>query len=257
MGQSWDRIALKTRAKGVLRNSYWMSFFTYIISMFVSGVAVSVVVYPVTLIYALVLGTSYAQYPEGSTAAESVTVVGTILLTVLMMAIALAIVLFVSNVIEVGLARFFLAARAGHISIDELFFGFKNGNYMPIVKIMFRRTLYIFLWVLIPLAGPIIAIVKSYSYFMVPYIAAENPTITPERAMQISEQTTMGEKGDMFVLDLSFIGWYLLGSFACGLGEFFVPPYHNATWAELYGALRFKATAANISGPAEIGADVQ
>jgi uncharacterized membrane protein len=41
----------------------------------------------------------------------------------------------------------------------------------------------------------------------------------------------------MFVLDLSFIGWYLLGGFFFGIGAFFVDPYAEATYARLYNIL--------------------
>jgi uncharacterized membrane protein len=52
---------------------------------------------------------------------------------------------------------------------------------------------------------------------------------------------TRGHKFDMFVLDLSFLGWYLLGSLLFGIGMFFVMPYENATKAELYLVLRRNA----------------
>jgi uncharacterized membrane protein len=57
---------------------------------------------------------------------------------------------------------------------------------------------------------------------------------------------TMGHKFDMFVLDLSFIGWYLLGSLALGVGVLFVMPYENATNAELYLVLRKDALETNL-----------
>jgi len=52
---------------------------------------------------------------------------------------------------------------------------------------------------------------------------------------------TMGHKLDMFILDLSFIGWYFLGALALGIGVLFVNPYADATNAELYLVLRKNA----------------
>ena len=46
---------------------------------------------------------------------------------------------------------------------------------------------------------------------------------------------------EMWVLDLSFIGWYLLGALACGIGVVFVRPYDDATHGELYLKLRQQA----------------
>ncbi|MNI95549.1 hypothetical protein D3C73_1538330 [compost metagenome] len=57
---------------------------------------------------------------------------------------------------------------------------------------------------------------------------------------------TRGHKLDMFVLDLSFIGWYLLGILALGVGVLFVNPYFNATNAELYLVLRKEALNNNL-----------
>ena len=47
-----------------------------------------------------------------------------------------------------------------------------------------------------------------------------------------------GYKMKMFLLDLSFIGWYLLGMLVLGLGIFFVYPYHQTARANFYESLR-------------------
>ena len=73
---------------------------------------------------------------------------------------------------------------------------------------------------------------------MAPFILAENPGIPANRAIQLSCDMTTGHKWEMFVLDLSFIGWYLLGALAFGIGIFFVNPYYHSTKAQLYLALR-------------------
>jgi uncharacterized membrane protein len=76
---------------------------------------------------------------------------------------------------------------------------------------------------------------------MVPYILADNPRIDYRRAVELSNQMTMGYKLDIFILDLSFIGWYLLGALAFGIGILFVRPYEDTTNAELYLVLRKNA----------------
>ena len=71
---------------------------------------------------------------------------------------------------------------------------------------------------------------------------------------------TEGEKWNIFVLELSFFGWLLVAALAAsfvtlglfsGLGGYFVQPYCQATYAELYAALRAKAFALGLSGPDE------
>jgi len=57
----------------------------------------------------------------------------------------------------------------------------------------------------------------------------------------LSEQMTNGRKWDMFVLDFSFIGWFLLGALAFFVGTVFVYPYVSATQSELYLVLKQNA----------------
>lgn len=56
----------------------------------------------------------------------------------------------------------------------------------------------------------------------------------------------------MFVLDLSFLGWFLLGMIALLVGVLFVLPYYNATQAELYLALRRQALDNGLCSRAEL-----
>jgi len=87
---------------------------------------------------------------------------------------------------------------------------------------------------------------------MVPYILAENPNIDYKRAIELSNQMTKGQKFDIFVLDLSFIGWYILGALLVGLGVYFVFPYVNSTNAELYLVLKQNAIDTGICSPEEL-----
>ena len=82
---------------------------------------------------------------------------------------------------------------------------------------------------------------------------AENPNISSRRAFELSRQMTDGEKWNIFVLDLSFIGWYVLCGITFGIGFLFLNPYLQATNAELYSALRAKAFAANFTDDSELG----
>lgn len=56
----------------------------------------------------------------------------------------------------------------------------------------------------------------------------------------------------MWVLDLSFIGWLLLGSLACGMGVLFVNPYVHATHAQLYLVLRTAALDSGLTSLEEL-----
>ena len=106
------------------------------------------------------------------------------------------------------------------------------------MKTIFLRDLYIFLWSLLLI---IPGIVKAYEYMMVPYLLSEDPSMPTEEAFARSKAMMDGEKWNVFVLDLSFLGWNILG--ACTLGiltVFYVAPYQYLTHAALYGALKQK-----------------
>jgi len=158
--------------------------------------------------------------------------------------------MFVGYVLEVGGRRYFIDLTYGSADVGLLGYGFREGRYINIFKTMFVRSIYILLWALLLI---IPGIIKAYAYRMVPYILAENPGMGSGRAIQISNEMTMGEKWDIFVLDLSFIGWYILGSLALGVGVFFVQPYYDATNAELYMKLREKAIGEGLITEKELG----
>lgn len=149
--------------------------------------------------------------------------------------IAAALSAFLLNPIVIGVQRFFVVSHYRKADLNELAYGFSN-NYMNVVKIMFMRQMYIFLWsMLFVIPG----IIKGYEYRMIPYILAEHPDIDSAQAFAVSKQMMDGNKWNAFVLDLSFIGWWLLSAITCNiLAIFYVRPYTLMTSAELYVALK-------------------
>ncbi|GFP74457.1 DUF975 family protein [Clostridium fungisolvens] len=150
----------------------------------------------------------------------------------------IALRIFIGYSLEVGGRRYFIKSAQYKDNKGCFGFGFNGYNYGGIVKTMLVTKIFIFLWTLLLI---IPGIIKSYAYSMVPYILADNPNIGVKKAIALSNEMTRGHKFDMFVLDLSFIGWYLLGALAFGIGIIFVLPYQNATSAELYLVLRRNA----------------
>ncbi len=151
--------------------------------------------------------------------------------------ISLVIGIFLTNILTVGVKRFFLCARLGDVSIDHMLDGFRNGNYGNVLLTMFLMQLKVFLWSLLFIVP---GIIKAYEYRMIPYILGENPSIDCDEAFAQSKVMMEGEKWNTFVLELSFLGWYLLGVLLCGIGTTFVVPYQEATITELYDKLRLK-----------------
>ena len=115
-------------------------------------------------------------------------------------------------------------------------FAFQNGSFLKIVAAKFLEGLFIGLWSLL-LVIP--GIIKALEYLMVDYILADNPGIAPMDALRESKRMMKGHKWNAFVLSLSFLGWEILSVLTLGLLDlFYVRPYIEATFAELYLALK-------------------
>ena len=95
----------------------------------------------------------------------------------------------------------------------------------------FLVGLYTLLWTLLFI---IPGLIKSLSYAMTPFILADNPNLTAGQAITRSRELMDGHKWELFVLDLTFIGWDILGALTCGIGSLWVTPYKNAAYAAFY-----------------------
>lgn len=94
--------------------------------------------------------------------------------------------------------------------------------------------LFVALWTLLFVIPGIVA---SYRYAMAPFIMAEHPELTARQALNASKQMMQGNKGRLFCLDLSFIGWALLSALTLGIGSLFLNPYVSAARAAFYRSL--------------------
>ena len=156
-------------------------------------------------------------------------VVGAILLCVFLAQ------LLIINPLYSGCKYFFARNSQEKTMVGEVAGGFDR-SYGRVVKGMFLKDLFLFFWTLLFI---IPGIIKSFSYRMVPYILVDQPELTATQAITRSRQMMKGNKWRAFVLDLSFILWYILSGLTFGLlGLFFVHPYYEATNAELYQALK-------------------
>ncbi|NLI54348.1 MAG: hypothetical protein GX417_08470 [Clostridiales bacterium] len=106
----------------------------------------------------------------------------------------------IALVFNAGMAAVYLAGYRGEeVNSDALFAGFKR--FFKVAGGMGWMALWILIWGLIPLAGPVFAIIKSYSYRFVPYIMIQDPDISATEALRLSMKKTEGYKGRMFLAD--------------------------------------------------------
>ena len=102
---------------------------------------------------------------------------------------------------------------------------------------MLTKMIRSFLWYFTIIGG----FIKHYEYSMVPYLLAENPTIKVKEAFMMSKTMTNNHKWEMFMLDISFIPWYILGPLTLGMSNiFYFRPYKEMVKASLYLEYRRK-----------------
>ncbi|MBE6656891.1 MAG: DUF975 family protein [Ruminococcaceae bacterium] len=133
----------------------------------------------------------------------------TFLLVFLVYTVIRGIVAFViGGAGQLGYARYNLRLIDGEdAQISDLFSQFHrlgDGFLMVLLQEIFL-LLWSFLFV-IP------GIIKAFSYAMTPYILYEHPEYSPTDAITESRRIMDGSKLDLFLLNLSFIGWALLSA---------------------------------------------
>lgn len=228
----WTRSELKSRAKAVLKSHYWMAFLASLVLLFSGTIEGRGPTVNYNINSESANGGFFNAFPAEWLQGMTPLLVS-IGLTIFLASLALRI--FLGYPLEVGGRRFFNEAAADRANLETLGYAFNRQWYGNIVMTLFQRSIRILAWSLLLI---IPGIIKAYAYRFVPYLLAENPSMPYDRALSLSNQMTEGHKMSMFVLDLSFIGWYLLGALALGIGTLFVHPYVNATMAELYAVLR-------------------
>ena len=85
-----------------------------------------------------------------------------------------------------------------------------------------QMSVKIFLWSMLFVIPGIIA---SYRYRFAYYNILTDGSLSASAAIRLSCQQTQGMKGQLFVLDLSFIGWSILSSLTAGLLNIWLTPY--------------------------------
>ena len=104
-------------------------------------------------------------------------------------------------------------------------------NWSRNVGGMLLMTIYTVLWTLCLIVP---GIIKSFSYALTPFILNEEPELSADEAIELSMKMMDGHKMELFLLYLSFIGWYLLALLTCGIGFLWLMPYVYTSQAAFY-----------------------
>lgn len=137
----------------------------------------------------------------------------------------------VGNLIRVGISKIRLSAYAQEsFRTENLFSAFKQ--YGRCVGTMALYTLFITLGLILFIVPGIIVALGLYE---VPYLLADDPSVSGMDAIRRSWEDMKGHKGELFGLMLSFIGWILLTILTCGiLAAFYTGPYMALAEAGFY-----------------------
>ena len=159
-----------------------------------------------------------------------------ILFIVASLVLAFLVWFFFINMFTVIMRRFFLEGRTYEkVSPQRLLFLLRVKRWVRVSCTMFAASFFQFLWSLTLIGG----VIKRYSYFLVPYIAAENPDVRALEAVTLSRRMMRGHKWECFLMEMSFLGWVILGGATLGISEiFYSNPYRMATYAEYYVRVR-------------------
>lgn len=133
---------------------------------------------------------------------------------------------------EVAMLRF---RRGREDSVNEMLAaGFKE-DYGRVLGISLLRAVFICLWALLLIVP---GIIKAYAYSMTAYIAEDNPELGPKECLDQSQAMMQGHKMELFILDLSYIGWILLGFVSFGIGFLWISPWMEMAHIRFYEELK-------------------
>lgn len=154
--------------------------------------------------------------------------------------------LLLENMFSVIVRRIYLEGRCYEkVSPRRILYLLRIRKWFSVCLIMFVCSFYQAMWWLTLIGG----LIKKYSYFLVPYIAAENPGLSPRQAITLSRNMMRGHKWQCFCLQVSFLWWNLLSMMTMGIaGILYVNPYKTAVYCEYYAELRRLAIQNRIPG---------
>lgn len=135
-----------------------------------------------------------------------------------------------------GYQTLFLGAvRGGDATAKDMIEGYNKELFSRVLTTTLLYYVYVFLWSLLLL---IPGCIKSYSYAMTPYILKDNPEMKNNAAIEESMRMMDGHKLELFLLDLSFIGWAILSILTCCIGFLWLTPYMNMARVNFYEDLK-------------------
>lgn len=120
-------------------------------------------------------------------------------------------------------------SRKKEVEFNQLFSGFSRFEDSFVLYLLNMLFIYLWTWLFI-----IPGIIMSYAYAMDYYILLDNPEMKPNEARKRSIALMKGNKWRLFCLNMSFLGWDILGLMTFGILFYWIEPYRQAAFAEFY-----------------------
>lgn len=115
--------------------------------------------------------------------------------------------------------------------IEDMMYGFSDENFLRGFVGWLLQGIFTFLWSLLFI---IPGIIKSISYSQTYFVMIDHPKMDASAALKKSMKLMDGHKWEYFVLQLSFLPWYILTALTFGVLYIWVGPYVSATEAAFY-----------------------
>lgn len=140
--------------------------------------------------------------------------------------------------LNIGVAQNVLAWSRGE-DVNKwkvLFGGFNSAKiFFKQVGVVVLNTILCALWAIL-LVVP--GIIKGLAYSMYPYVLRDEPDLSVWQTLKKSEAIMKGYKGKLFLMYLSFVGWFILGAFTFGILYIWLTPYIMTSTVKFYDDVR-------------------
>ena len=139
-------------------------------------------------------------------------------------------------VVGVGFSLFVMnSVRRSQPAIGNLLDGF--GMFPRVLFLIILQIVLIFLWSLLLVIPGIVA---AYRYSFAVYVMIDHPEMSAMDCLRESKRLTTGYKRQLFLLDLSFIFWFLLTMIPIVgyIAQVYVTPYMESARVLYYEQIR-------------------
>ena len=139
-------------------------------------------------------------------------------------------------VVGVGFSLFVMnSVRRSQPALGNLLDGF--GMFPRVLFLIILQIVFIFLWSLLLVIPGIVA---AYRYSFAVYVMIDHPEMSAMDCLRESKRLTTGYKRQLFLLDLSFILWFLLTMIPIVgyIAQVYVTPYMESARVLYYEQIR-------------------